>query len=424
MTTLQNIEILTHCDVGRLNRAYLMAKTMPSELVITLIIGFKDPKDKEYSLANKPDNINVYFEFYDPATIYPTNRFRNIAFEKSVRNYVFYLDVDFIFQHDFWENFQEHYLHQLSPDKVFCPMPLFDELKPYYLNNYAADELVTKETEATHLAVIKDDFTKTAALFKFHDRWVNYPQKESLYDMTPVMRSIRNGTILPEPWGILHRDKYLFADESFLGRVKDKQQFVCRLLDSGLRFFSMRDCVMYHLWHPDSRHDINREKENCVNTLLFNRRYLHKYQNFFFLVANETNIAPLKNLLELFDTNAGIDIDKHYGPDELIPILKKRKTIISTADFYPEYAVYGYKLIYVYNTQNKQSFLKKLAQDGKNSTAIFNLGYFSMELNLDRFDEASKKVQDLTGWSLKDAKTKRVMTLSPSSVEINESDLF
>jgi predicted glycosyltransferase involved in capsule biosynthesis len=110
MVSLKDIEILTHCDVNRLNRAYLMAKTMPDDLAVTLIIGYKNPKDKEYSLANKPANISVYFEYYDPDTIYPTNRFRNIAFEKSTRDYIFYLDVDFIFQHDFWKNFQEFYL--------------------------------------------------------------------------------------------------------------------------------------------------------------------------------------------------------------------------------------------------------------------------------------------------------------------------
>ena len=357
MPQLRDIEILTHCDVNRLNRAYLMAKTMPNDLIITLIIGFKD---KEYSLENKPKNIKVYFEHYDPKTIYPTNRFRNIAFEKSTRDYIFYLDVDFIFQQDFWTNFEKNYLEELSPEKVLCPLPLFDELIPPYLSDYKPEELVQKETQETHEVILKNDFKKTATLFKFHDRWLTYPQEEELQDITPVMRSIRNGTILPEPWGIMHRDSYLFADESFLGRVKDKQQFVCRLLDSGLEFYSMRDCVMYHLWHPDSRYDINREKENCVNTLLFNSRYLHKYQNFYFLLENETLKNSLLEVLDKFISKTPIIVLRNEdSPNEVIPVLKSRQTIISNAQFYPEYSVYGYKLIFVYGTDtNEVSFQK------------------------------------------------------------------
>lgn len=421
MTTFHDIEILTHCDVGRLNRAYLMAKTMPSELMVTLIIGFKDPKDKEHSLANKPDNINVYFEYYDPDTIYPTNRFRNIAFEKSVRGYVFYLDVDFIFQHDFWKNFEKQYISHLSPDSVLCPIPLFDELKPDYLEDYTPEELVRKETEATHLPIINDDFTKTATLFKFHDRWVTYPQEESLQDMTPVMRSIRNGTILPEPWGILHRDKYLFADESFLGRVKDKQQFVCRLLDSGLKFFGMRDCVMYHLWHPDSRHDINREKENCINTLLFNKKYLHKYQNFFFLLENDDLEEQLRDCLGKFKTQSPIvALEQGSVPEDVIPILKKRPTVISKSVFFPEYDVYGYKLIYVYNKDFRG---RRLSNENSTKEAIYNLASFSMELDIDSTDLVMKKIQDITGWQLKKEIT-RVNTLSPGPEKSNVIDLM
>lgn len=414
MPSLKDIEILTHCDVNRLNRAYLMAKTMPEDLVITLIIGYKNAKDKEYSLANKPNNIKLYFEYYDPETIYPTNRFRNIAFEKSTRDYVFYLDVDFIFQHDFWDNFERQYLSELGPDKVLCPIPLFDELKPSYLNGFKAEDLVKLETEESHMPILKNDFAETADLFKFHDRWVTYPQDEMLQNMTPVMRSIRNGTILPEPWGILHRSKYLFADESFLGRVKDKQQFVCRLLDSGLNFYSMRDCVMYHLWHPDSRHDINREKENCVNTLLFNRRYLHKYQNFFFLLDNDALEGRLKEILNQFQSSVDtVEIDGQSDPEEVIPILKSRKTVISKAGFYPEYSVYGYKLVYVHNQDGAPLSLDRLADKTRNN-ALFNLGYFTLDLNVKDFEASLKKIQDLTGWPLKNNEgVSRVSLLSP-----------
>ncbi|WP_339839840.1 hypothetical protein [uncultured Maribacter sp.] len=414
MPQLRDIEILTHCDVNRLNRAYLMAKTMPNDLIITLIIGFKDIKDKEYSLENKPKNIKVYFEHYDPKTIYPTNRFRNIAFEKSTRDYIFYLDVDFIFQHDFWTNFEKNYLEELSPEKVLCPLPLFEELIPPYLSDYKPEELVQKETQETHEVILKNDFKKTATLFKFHDRWLTYPQEEELQDITPVMRSIRNGTILPEPWGIMYRDSYLFADESFLGRVKDKQQFVCRLLDSGLEFYSMRDCVMYHLWHPDSRYDINREKENCVNTLLFNSRYLHKYQNFYFLLENETLKNSLLEVLDKFISKTPIIVLRNAdSPNEVIPVLKSKQTIISNAQFYPEYSVYGYKLIFVYGTDTNEVSFQKLASNSKKSKAIFNLGYFSSIININNTEEACKNIQDLTGWLLDDEKNNRVNILSP-----------
>ena len=408
--TLSDIEILSHCDVTRLHRAYLMAKTMPEELKITLVIGYKDEKDKLYPMENKPSNIDIHFEPYDPQTIYPTNRFRNIAFVKSSRPYVFYLDVDFVFQHDFWSSFTERYLPLLGEDKVLCPIPLFDELKPAYLDAYEADTLVKTETEETHAGILDLDFTQYAELFKFHDRWVKYPQEEELQDMTPVMRSIRNGTLLPEPWGILHRSRYLMADESFLGRVKDKQQFVCRLLDSGLRFYSMKHCVMYHLWHPDSRHDINREKENCVNTLLFNRRYLHKYQNFFFQLEEPSLEEPLKQLLAGFGGQPPLhSMSSEYGPDQIIPQLKKRETIINHGEFCPEYSVYGYKLIYVYHSEGNRSELKGM---GNESEAMFNLGYFSLALDLNRGEDAAKMLQDLTGWPLNDSGL-RVDQISP-----------
>ena len=414
MPQLKDIEILTHCDVNRLNRAYLMAKTMPEDLIITLVIGYKDGKDKEYSLENKPNNIKIYFEYYDPKTIYPTNRFRNIAFDKSTRDYIFYLDVDFIFQHDFWPNFEKQYLKELSPEKVLCPLPLFDDLIPPYLNEYNPNELVQKETQDTHAVILKDDFKKTAALFKFHDRWVTYPQEEVLEDMTPVMRSIRNGTILPEPWGIMHRDSYLFADESFLGRVKDKQQFVCRLLDSGLQFYSMRDCVIYHLWHPDSRYDINREKENCVNTLLFNRKYLHKYQNFFFLLQDNSLQSKLMRFLSDFsDTTDRVEVSEGSKPEDVIPLLKKRSTIISNANFYPEYNVYGYKLVYVYDGNATDTIFNRLSKEGTANNGLLNLAHFAIELDINQPELALKKIQDLTGWPLKDSGKDRVELLSP-----------
>lgn len=414
MPKLKDIEILTHCDVNRLNRAYLMAKTMPDDLIITLVIGYKNVEDKAYSLENKPDNIHIHFEYYDENTIYPTNRFRNIAFDKSTRDYIFYLDVDFIFQHDFWSNFEANYLAKLSPKKVLCPMPLFDDLIPSYLSEYDPNQLVKKETQDTHAVILNNDFTKTAELFKFHDRWVNYPQKEILEDMTPVMRSIRNGTILPEPWGIMHRDSYLFADESFLGRVKDKQQFVCRLLDSGLQFYSMRDCVIYHLWHPDSRYDINREKENCVNTLLFNRKYLHKYQNFFFLLQDNSLQSKLESFLGAFQSSTVVvDVEEDSKPEDVIPLLKKRQTIISKADFYPEYNVYGYKLVYVYDGSLPDTLANRLSEVGAANQGILNLGHFAIELNVNQPELAVKKIQDLTGWPLKDSSKNRVELLSP-----------
>ena len=414
MPTLRDIEILTHCDVNRLNRAYLMARTMPDDLVITLVIGYKNPEDKSYSLENKPKNIHIHFEYYDSDTIYPTNRFRNIAFEKSKRDYVFYLDVDFIFQHDFWSNFEMYYLKELSPERVLCPLPLFDDEMPTYLKGFEPNELVKRETQETHLEILKDEFKKTATLFKFHDRWVTYPQKKVLEDMTPVMRSIRNGTILPEPWGIMHRDRYLFADESFLGRVKDKQQFVCRLLDSGLEFYSMRDCVIYHLWHPDSRYDINREKENCVNTILFNKKYLHKYQNFFFLLQDKNMQIKLTQLLDAFKNNTTrTEVPQGSRSEDVIPILKQRHTIICNSKFYPEYSVYGYKLVYVYDSETKTTIFNCLSVQGSKNIGLFNLGYFATELDINKPELALKKIQDLTGWALMEKGKSRVSLLSP-----------
>lgn len=400
MAQLKDIEILTHCDVTRLHRAYLMCRTMPEQLQLTLVIGYKDPKDKEYSLANKPANMEIYFEEYDPATTYPTNRFRNIAFAKSTRDFVFYLDVDFIFQKDFWENFEQKYMTLLGEDKVLCPVPLFDKEKPAYLSDYDGATLVKSETTETHEGILGDDFRRTATLFKFHDRWVKWPQKEELQNLTPVMRSIRNGTLPPEPWGILHRSRYLYADESF-GQAKDKQQFVCRLLDSGLSFHSMRDCVIYHLWHPDSRLNVGREQQNCINTIIFNKRYLHKYQNFFFQLQHDALYEPLLALLgEFSNTPPIVEIDPGMLPEDVIPLLKKRTTLVSRAEFYPEYSVYGYKPVYVFDHNDLSSAYSRLSARQDVVSRSFNLGYFSLELDMRDGDNLSKRIQDLTGWPL------------------------
>ena len=402
---ISDIDILTHCDVSRMHRAFLMSRTMPKELKIILIIGYKNEEDKQFPLINKPGNIEIYFEPYDPKTIYPTNRFRNVAFSKSTRDFIFYLDVDFIFQFDFWDVFETDYLPQLSQGKVFCPIPLFNEFKPDYLSAFKEEDLLKLETEKTHEVILDNDFRLSADLFKFHDRWVDYPQKEKLRDMTPIMRLIRNGTILPEPWGILHKNDYLFADETFLGRVKDKQQFVCRLLDSGLRFYGMRDCVIYHLWHPDSRLDINREKENSINTLLFTKRYFNKYQNFYFLLQTEDLEDDLVNLLANFHNfKEFLRVPSGQTTNEVIEKLKLRKTIISNADFSPEYSVYGYKLIYVYSRKEFQDghIHKRIGNKSNTGQQIFNLSYFSLELNPNA-KNALKMIQDITGWPLKNS---------------------
>lgn len=408
---LSDIEILTHCDINRLSRVYLMAKTVPDEVLITLVIGYSNPNDKKHLFVGKPDNLNIYFEYFEPGSIYPTNAFRNIAFENSRRDYILYLDIDFIFQFDFWINFQKYYIDLLSKSVVICPIPLFDEFMPDYLKDFEPDELCKKETVDTYTHILNDNFAEKSKLFKFHEGWVSYPQKEQLADMTPKMRQLRNATILPEPWGILHRESYLFADEDFFGRVKDKQQFVCRLLDSGLKFYSMRDCVMYHLWHPDSRYDINREKENCTNTLLFNNRYLHKYQNFYFLLCSPFEETRFQELLNNFEHKSSVvEIDENLNPDDVIPILKQRNTIISKAQFHPEYSVYGYKFVLVYDSSklDVDAFIQQLGTKKTLLGNICNLGFFSMELDLADNELNLKKIQNLSGWKLNDTSKNRV----------------
>ena len=101
------------------------------------------------------------------------------------------------------------------------------------------------------------------------------------------------------------------------------------------------------------------------------------------------------------------------SPNEVIPVLKSRQTIISNAQFYPEYSVYGYKLIFVYGTDTNEVSFQKLASNSKKSKAIFNLGYFSSIININNTEEACKNIQDLTGWLLDDEKNNRVNLLSP-----------
>lgn len=278
----RKIDVLTHCDPGRAVRLYLMARTLPKQVtLICALNGSADEVRRRLLPHQLPSNVRLVER--PPLSPYPTNALRNAALNASRAEWVFYIDVDFVFQKGFWYRLFQESADLLEDGHCLCPLPLWDP-EGEYLNVAASSDILAAETPEQHRPPETWGEADRAKVFKFHEMWLGNgaggeaPRKH----LTGQMKLLRHSLHPAEPWGLLRRSRCVLADEDFRGRVRDKQQFVSALLDRGVDFISLSNLFVFHLWHPDSRAPEDRP-ELSYNYRLWQRRYNGKGHKYLFM---------------------------------------------------------------------------------------------------------------------------------------------
>lgn len=256
LITPSKVQVLTHCDPRRAVRACMLAMSAPSDIeVICALNG--SVADIEKRLGSIPIPSNLRFVAVPPQPVYPANHLRNVALSEARADWIFYVDTDFVFCRDFWPLLlSEHRALAVGSQKVcLCPVALWD---PHgaYLRAPQRPDLIDIETTEFHRAPHTWSDAGKSVLFKYHKRCFRDPfimSDRSSYEITDRMHKFRHSYRPAEPWGLLRREEAVLADEDFADGPMDKQQFVCALLDRGVRFTAVPEVFIFHLWHPEER---------------------------------------------------------------------------------------------------------------------------------------------------------------------------
>lgn len=419
-----SIEILTQCDPQRAIRAVLLALSVPKSIpVICAIYGNQSQLQNRLSdVSTLPKNLNFVFVTPKSESAYPTNKMRNIAFKASTADLIMYIDVDFVFHPDFWPLFFRDYLPYLDRRSCFCPIPLWDKKKPEELSHISSQDMIRSESINTHINNRWFENPLSKQLFKYHDKWMAKNPAGLLTDMTDRMLFLRKGSHLPEPWGITYRENFLLADQDF--RIAgDKVQLVTTMLDTGIKFYSMKDAYIYHLWHPDRRFDGSRDLEKIRSHILWSTRYHRRDYKFLFLVAPGGQLSFVKDWLQAlllnkfpemsvkeipcYSRNNTLFSKKQVVSNCLELLSQGHECIYGKAGFSTQYLAFKYKIILVLDGYNHLGQIdashpyKNLCDflgDGDKSVveAAYNLSFFS-----GLFDQSdvngTEKMSNLTG---------------------------
>ena len=420
-----SIEILTHCDPQRGIRAVLLALSVPKSIpVICAIYGNQSQLQKRLSdVPTLPENLNFVFVNPKSESAYPTNQMRNIAFKASTADLIMYIDVDFVFHPDFWHLFFRDYLSHLDRHSCFCPIPLWDESKPDELSHISSQDMLRSERIDTHInnRWFEDPLSKQ--LFKYHDKWMDKNPSSLLTDMTDRMLFLRKGSQPPEPWGITYRENFMLADQDFVGTVRDKIQLVTTMLDTGVKFYSMKNVYIYHMWHPDRRFDGSRDSEKIRNHILWSTRYHRREYKFLFLIAPGGRSSFVKDwfqglLLHKFPNMSVKEIPYHSQKDTLFSrkqmvsnclelLSQGHECIYGKAGFSTQYLSFKHKIILVLDCFNNfgqidpshpyENLCDFLSNGSKSVVeAAYNLSFFSGLFDQSDVKE-KEKMSNLTG---------------------------
>jgi len=295
MLTNRDIQILTHCDSRRVVRAVLLAQSVPADIDVICAVNGTN-QDVVLRLGGQEVPANLLFIPSKHQDIYPANALRNRALEAASKEWVFYIDCDFVFCSDFWD-----VLRQRAADigfdgekSCYCPVALCGAEGQYVVLSHASN-LIEAESDLDHTPPRHWAECGGAHLFKGHEMYFSRPFGigRSPYEITGAMKRLRN-IIPPEPWGILRRKHAVFADEDFRSGPMDKQQFVAALLDCGVRFFAVPDIFVFHLWHPESpENKYDRVRNEC----LWARR--HRKASRTYLLVGLGGVLPSELLVRL-----------------------------------------------------------------------------------------------------------------------------
>jgi len=166
----RQIDVLTHCDPDRAVRLYLMARTLPKQVTLVCAVnGTSDEVHRRLHPHQLPANVRLVE--CTPLRPYPTNALRNAALNSSHAEWVFYIDIDFVFQKGFWYSLFKESSHLLTDGHCVCPLPLWDP-EGEYLKAAASNNIFATETPEHHRLPETWSDAERAHIFKFHEMWL------------------------------------------------------------------------------------------------------------------------------------------------------------------------------------------------------------------------------------------------------------
>jgi len=304
-----DIEVVTQCDTSRAGRAVLLAQSVPKQIrVICAVNGSKVDFWRAAKAKRIPCNLTVLES--PEKSPHPTNYLRNRAFEASTARWLCFIDIDFVFQRGFWYLLFLKYERELRSGCCVCPVPLWSAQGAFFTGK--KDSWQDCELREYHHPPRGWDTAGKAELFKFHERWLPVDEIGPSFmgkDITAIVNSQRHSMHPAEPWGVLDRQRFVWADEDFCGRTFDKQQFISALVDRGIRFHFAPDLFIFHNHHPSTNSPEYRSEQGLSVTLWI-KRYAGKPPRFLhFSRALTSDLIVSWSLLHA--------LDAAYGPENL-----------------------------------------------------------------------------------------------------------
>jgi hypothetical protein len=359
----RRVGIATHCDPARAVRLLLLAESVPRQVpIVCAVNGTFQELQERLGCSMLPNNVRIVPQ--PPRDPFPTNALRNVAMQESQSDFVFFTDVDFVFQRAFWYLLITNYAELMSNERVcLCPIPLCD-YDASYVHGKPKEEMISSEQASDHAYPAQWSETNRAGLFKYHDRWFGDKWRSTgqhEFEITDVLARLRSSAHPGEPWGLLRRSDAPCADEAFTGRMMDKQQFVAALLDRGFRFYVLPSLFVFHLWHP-RRSDVAAFKGTGPAFDLWIRKYhakRHRYLHLRFL--SEQEILPFRRAIvgtiRSFKPAAQeMVLSNIENSDSCLPFLRARVDYIEVPiAFSEEFLGFGYRIFTVVSSRRKLS---------------------------------------------------------------------
>jgi glycosyltransferase involved in cell wall biosynthesis len=328
-----DIQILTHCDYRRVFRALLLAQSVPSEIDVICAVNGTN-QDIRFRLKDRIVPDNLHFLPSERQYIYPANALRNMALEAASKEWVCYIDCDFVFCSDFWDILRKRAAElNNSADRVcYCPVALWDPSGDYLAqrDNPKRFEI---ESDSDHRPPRSWEECNRARLFKNHEMYFSKPFGPGCdpYEMTGAMKRIRN-LVPAEPWGLLKRKHSVYADEDFRSGPMDKQQVVCAMLDCGIRFFAIPDIFIFHQWHPESP---DNKYDRVRNECLWARRYRSASRTYLLVGLGGALPRGLVTRLQGIGESSN---EKELGNSASMPGAEVRREVGDSRDAYNSFA--------------------------------------------------------------------------------------